>query len=158
MADPLSIAATVVGLIGTTVKISKALSDIVSSVSDARQTARIALESVEGMRAVLQSVQGLFDTFSSLPSERKILIRLDYIVATFYKCVITLSELESLICGQLVKEGGLWNRLRWVWRGDKVLRLLPLLESQKNCLTLMLSVLQWYRTPSPWPYWQYIPY
>src|SRR4051812_1341452 len=134
MADPLSIAASVAGLLGTAAGIYKALSDATSSVADAPNSARLLLSAVGEMKLALTSIQRLFDTISSLPAERKALIRLDHIAVTFSECVLTLSELEALVCGKLIKEGGLLSRLKWAWNEKKVTRLLPRLESQKGCL------------------------
>jgi hypothetical protein len=106
MADPLSIAASVAGLLTTAGKICSVLSDLVGAVSDAPQSARAALGAVEEVRSALEMVQGLLDTVSGLPSKRKMLVRLDYIRLTFANCVLTLSELESLVCVAGVGDGG----------------------------------------------------
>ncbi|KAK3349685.1 hypothetical protein B0T25DRAFT_548707 [Lasiosphaeria hispida] len=143
MADPLSIAAGVVGLVATAAKISKTLSDLCASVADAPESARAALVAVETTKLCLDTIKELFDTISTLPSERKALIRLDHIAVTCSQCVITLSELEELVCKQLLKNGGnIFDRIRWSWNEKRVLCLLPRLESQKSCIALMISVLQ----------------
>ena len=140
MADPLSIAASVVGLLAAAGKICSVLSGFVSSVIDAPQSARDALAAASELRLVLEMVQGLLDVMSGLPSNRKMLVRLDHIAVTFANCVLTLSELESLLC----LKDDLLHRLKWVRTEKKVLRLLPRLESQKASMSLMVSVLIWY--------------
>jgi hypothetical protein len=140
MADPLSIAASVVGLLAAAGKICSVLSGFVSSVVDAPQSARDALAATSELRFVLESVQGLLDVMSDLPSNRKMLVRLDHIAVTFSNCVLTLSELESLVC---LKKDRL-HRFKWMRTEKKVLRLLPRLESQKASMSLMVSVLIWY--------------
>lgn len=87
-------------------------------------------------------VQRLLDTASSLPSRRKMLVRLDHIRVTFTTCVHTLTELESLVCSADGVTG--MHRLWWAWGEKKILRLLPRLESQKASLSLMITVLLWY--------------
>jgi hypothetical protein len=145
MADPLSIAAGVVGLVATASKIIKTLSDVCASVSDAPESARSVLIAVETTKLSLECIKDLFDALATLPPERKALIRLGHIAVTCSQCVLTLSELEALVCTQLVKNGGsLFDRIRWSWGEKRVLSLLPRLESQKNCIALMISVLQWY--------------
>jgi len=140
MADPLSIAASVVGLLATTGKICAALSGFISGVVAAPQSAHDTLATAEEVRVALEMVKGLIDTISALPSRRKALVRLDLIAITFSNCVLTLSELESLVCFK----DGMMHRLKWVWGENKVLRLLPRLESQKASLTLMVTTLVWY--------------
>jgi hypothetical protein len=139
MADPLSIAVSVAGLLGTTTKICSVLSDFISSAVDAPNSARSTLALVEEMQLALESVKQLIDTVSSLPSERKAMIRLDHLTITFSHCILTMSELESLVCFK----DAFKRRLKWAWEEKKVLRLLPRLESQKASLLLMVTVLQW---------------
>jgi hypothetical protein len=138
MADPLSIAASVAGLLGTATKIYSVLSDFISTVVDAPNSARSTLTAIEEMKLALESVKQLIDTVSSLPSKRKAMIQLDHLTITFSHCILTLSELESLVCFD-----GFMRRLKWTWEEKKVLRLLPRVESQKTSLLLMMTVLQW---------------
>ncbi|KAM7198889.1 Ras family domain containing protein [Naviculisporaceae sp. PSN 640] len=140
MADPLSIASAVVGLVATAGKISLALSTYISSAVDAPQSARDTLAAVEEVRLALDLVKGLIDTITNLPSNRRILVRLNHVAITFSNCVLTLSELESLVC----YKDGIMHRLRWAWGEKKILRLLPRLESQKASLSLMVTVLMWF--------------
>ncbi|KAM5350063.1 hypothetical protein ACJ41O_006568 [Fusarium nematophilum] len=137
MADPLSIAASVVGLLGAAGKICTTLSSFVGSAIDAPASARTALVTVEELRFALEMVKQLVETISSLPARRRQLVRLDHIGITFSNCIITLSELESLVC---FKDGTM-HRLKWAWGEKKVLILLPRLESQKSSLSLMVTVL-----------------
>src|SRR6188768_3659659 len=67
MADPLSIAASVAGLLTVAVKISAVISDFISSINDVPESARAALTAVEGMRLTLTSVKQLIDRLSQLP-------------------------------------------------------------------------------------------
>ncbi|KAK4444564.1 P-loop containing nucleoside triphosphate hydrolase protein [Podospora aff. communis PSN243] len=139
MADPLSIAASVAGLLATSGKICSALSTFISGVVDAPQSARDVLTTVEEMRAALEMVQGLIDALSTLPSQRRVLLRLDLITITFSSCVLTMSELESMVSSCF--KDGVMHRLRWAWAEKKILKLLPRLESQKASLSLMVTTL-----------------
>jgi len=128
MADPLSIAASVVGLVATAGKICAALTGLVSTVVDAPQSARDILVAVSEMRPVLEMVQELVDSISALPSNRKMLVRLDHVAITFSNCILTLSEIESLV--PLNPDDGVLRRLKWsrLRNEQKVSRLLPRLE------------------------------
>jgi len=142
MADPLSIAASVVGLAAAAGKIYSALSGFVSSAADAPQSALSALNTVREMRLALEMVQELINTISTLPSNRKMMVRLEHIVITISNSVLTMSELESLVC-PCMDGSGLRSRFKWAKIEQRVLRLLPRLESQKASLSLMVSVLVW---------------
>ncbi|KAM5349715.1 hypothetical protein ACJ41O_006220 [Fusarium nematophilum] len=138
MADPLSIAASVVGLLAAAGKVYGVLSNFVISTADAPSSAASALEAVEHMRLTLVSVQSLIESLDSLAPSRKALIQLDHLSIVITHSVLTISELESIVC----LKDGLMNRLRWVWNEKKVLGLLPRMESQKSSLALMVAVLQ----------------
>ncbi|KAM0425952.1 hypothetical protein ACHAPT_008891 [Fusarium lateritium] len=138
MADPLSIAASIVGLVAAAGKVYGVLSHFVSTAADAPSSAASVLGSVEEMKLTLSSVQSLIDSLDSLHPSRKALIQLDHLSIVITHSVLTISELESLVC----PKDGLMHRLRWAWSEKKVMGLLPRLESQKNSLSLMVAVLQ----------------
>ncbi|RSL42666.1 hypothetical protein CEP54_015397 [Fusarium duplospermum] len=138
MADPLSIAASVVGLVAAAGKVYGVLSNFVSTAADAPSSAASVLVTVEQMKMTLSSVQSLIDSIESLDPSRKALIQLDHLSIIITHSVLTISELESLVC----PKDGLMNRLRWAWSEKKVMGLLPRLESQKSSLSLMVAVLQ----------------
>ncbi|KAI8712442.1 hypothetical protein NCS52_01342400 [Fusarium sp. LHS14.1] len=138
MADPLSIAASVVGLVAAAGKVYGVLSNFVFTAADAPSSAASVLETVEQMKLTLSSVQSLIDSIETLDPSRKALIQLDHLSIVITHSVLTISELESLVC----PKDGLMHRLRWAWSEKKVLGLLPRLESQKSSLSLMVAVLQ----------------
>ncbi|RMJ17165.1 hypothetical protein CDV36_003151 [Fusarium kuroshium] len=138
MADPLSIAASVVGLVAAAGKVYGVLSNFVSTAADAPSSAASVLMTVDQMKMTLSSVQSLIDSIESLDPSRKALIQLDHLSIVITHSVLTISELESLVC----PKDGLMHRLRWAWSEKKVMGLLPRLESQKSSLSLMVAVLQ----------------
>ncbi|KAF4994839.1 hypothetical protein FGRMN_5528 [Fusarium graminum] len=138
MADPLSIAASVVGLMGAAGKICGVLSKFINSTVDAPNSAAAALQDVEHMNLTLYSVQSLVESLDSISASRKRLIQLDHLSIVITHSVLTISELESIIC----RDDGLMNRLRWGWNEKKILDLMPRLETQKSSLSLMIAVLQ----------------
>ncbi|KAK3367613.1 hypothetical protein B0H63DRAFT_535632 [Podospora didyma] len=138
MLDPLSITASVLGLLATSYKICSSLSALIQGFKDAPESARAVLRAVQETRSALQAIKVLFDKISTLPPERKALIHLDHIAVTFSNCILTQSELESLVCSVN------WTRrkFRSSFVEKKLLRLLPRLESQKTSLSLMVALLQ----------------
>ncbi|KAK0630431.1 hypothetical protein B0T17DRAFT_220633 [Bombardia bombarda] len=149
--DPLSIAASITALVATARKVYGVLSGLTSSIVNAPESVRATLATVSQMKSALIEVQQLIQAVDTLPSTRKALIRLDHIAITFSQCVIVLTKLESLVCHAEFRvsaesngTGKFATRLRWAFseREKKVSRLLPQLEAQKSCLTLMVSVLR----------------
>ncbi|KAJ9149383.1 hypothetical protein NKR23_g4304 [Pleurostoma richardsiae] len=144
MADPLSIAASITGLVAAARKIYTVLSGFTASVSNAPEIVQATLAEVVQMKSALIEVQQLMDAVETLPPDRKALIRLDHITITFSQCTIILTELESVVCDRFVTDARLTSRLRWALGESekKIARLLPRLESQRSCLTLMMSILR----------------
>ncbi|KAF5018986.1 hypothetical protein F66182_9004 [Fusarium sp. NRRL 66182] len=138
MADPLSIVASIVGLIAAAGKVCGVLSSFIGSTVDAPESAASTLQNMEHMKLTLYSVQSLIESLDSIEASRKSLIQLDHLSIVVTHSVLTVSELESIIC----HKDGIMHRLRWVWNEKKVLGLLPRLETQKSSLTLMVAVLQ----------------
>jgi cell division control protein 24 len=139
MADPLSIAGSVAGLLTLATSITASLAQFTSSVSDAPSSARAVLAMVEETKVTLQSVQHFIDSVELLPSRRKALIQLDHLAIVFSQCVERLSQLEALI--QVPKR--LSRKVKWVLDEKKIMRLMPHLESQKLSLSLIVSILRW---------------
>ncbi|KAH0429738.1 hypothetical protein CcaCcLH18_08281 [Colletotrichum camelliae] len=120
MADPLSIASAIVGLL-----------------TAAGKSVAATLQTVGEMNMALSSVQTLMEHIDNLPAFQRSLIQVDHLSIVVTDAVITISKLESLVC----QRDGFRYRLRWAWKERKVLSLLPRLESQKATLMLMVSVL-----------------
>ncbi|KAI1874255.1 uncharacterized protein JN550_002834 [Neoarthrinium moseri] len=138
MADPLSIAASVAGLLTLTTSITSSLKKFKAAVSDAPTSARIVLATVEETSIALKTVRHLIEFVEILPPQRKSLVHLDHLAIIFSQSIRTLSELEALITIPTNL------RRRWKWTSDemKVMRLMPHLESQKSSLSLIITVLR----------------
>jgi len=144
MADPLSIAASVAGLAAIAGKVTKIMWDFVSGIDDAPQSARSVLNTVNETKLTIEAIQHLIETIASVSSWRRTMIRLDHLALTLSNCILTLSELESVV----VVANGILERINWIRAESKVARLVPRLESQKTSLALIVTVLQWYLLPS----------
>ena len=97
MTDPLSVAAGVVGLLATAAKVSGRLSGFISSMAEAPELAQLALAQVNELSFTLDIFEALLQTLDTIPGGRRDMIRLDHLVLVFTHCVLTLSEVESLL-------------------------------------------------------------
>ncbi|KAK1658242.1 hypothetical protein BDP55DRAFT_734236 [Colletotrichum godetiae] len=138
MADPLSIAGSVAGLLATAVKVYNTTSNFVSSAIDAPESAMQMFRIIEETKMTLSSVHKLLHSLDTFPSSRKNMIQLDHLSIVITHSVLTLSKLESIVCQQ----DGLRSRMKWaLWHEKKILALLPRLESQKSTLAVMVTIL-----------------
>lgn len=144
MSDPLSVAASVVGLLTMAAQISKTISDVAKRARDApRECESIRLE-VEDIRNVLSQLR-LFVLGTSRPSRsRTSLIMVDQVVAILSASVATFTELDEFV-NRLVTDQkmDLLDRLRWVSKEKQLAELLNKLQAHKSSLTLMLTILTW---------------
>ena len=146
MADPLSIAASITGLLAVTGQISSILYELVSSAAHASQSVRQAFGSVQEMKLVLESVKQLLDNgLSKVSDQRKRMINITNLVIIFRQSIISLSEMEALVSPAIGLDGRLlkWNLLKWTIEKDEFAQCLRRVESHKASLTAMLSILRW---------------
>jgi hypothetical protein len=144
--DPLSITASIAGLLGISGKIYSILSEFVSNVKDAPRSVQTAMFAVEEMRLALISVEKLILDVPSVPRKRKALVEVDHLVITLTESVITFSDLEALVSPFVtdsVIDTSAWKRLKWAWKEEKVSLSIQRLESHKSSIIMMLSILQW---------------
>ncbi|KAK1701611.1 hypothetical protein BDP67DRAFT_572627 [Colletotrichum lupini] len=138
MADPLSIAGSVAGLLATAVKVYNTTYNFVSSAIDAPESAMQMFQLIEETMMTLSSVHKLLRSLDSFSSSRKNMIQLDHLSIVITHSVLTLSKLESIVC----RQDGLRSQMRWaLWHEKKILALLPRLESQKSTLAVMITIL-----------------
>ena len=148
MADPLSIAAGVVGLITAAAQVTKILHNVTSKAKHAPDDTRKIMNEVDDIRNVLGSLQLYLVGVERVHKSRTSLIMVDQVVATLAACVTTFSDLDTFVEGlQNESEMKILDRLRWFSKEKDIQAILARLQSHKNSLTLMLNILSWYVGP-----------
>jgi hypothetical protein len=146
MADGLSIAASVTGLLAVVGNISTIIYEFVSSVADAPKSARDTLAAVEEMRLVLTSIQQAQDNgLSRIPENRKKMVHIKNLVIIVRESIISLSELEAIVTLAARTDGRRSKRskIKWVLEQEKIERCVQRLESHKTSLSAILGILHW---------------
>lgn len=141
MADPLSLAAGVVGILTAAAQISSLLIDFTRSSKDAPQAARAVLTEVNDISSTLAHLQSflLGDEYSD--RSRTQLLQVDQVVTVMGGCVMTFSELEKLL-DELKAEGmGILDRAHWARKEKAISNLVQRLQNHKGSLSLILHVL-----------------
>lgn len=144
MADPLSVAASVTGLIAAAAKISNVLYTVVNKARNAPDDCRKIKNELDDIRNVLAQLQ-VFIMGAKRPSaSRAALIMVDQVVVTLAACVTTFSELDAFAEGlRNDAEMRILDRLRWSTKESDIRLILSRLEAHKASVTLMLSILTW---------------
>ncbi|EQB51669.1 hypothetical protein CGLO_08766 [Colletotrichum gloeosporioides Cg-14] len=141
--DPLSVAASVVGLLAVGCKLSSALFVVVSSTRDAPKSAQSLLREINDISAALGSLQSFVTGRVRASAERGGLILLQHVLTTLTGCVTTYSDLQYIVDGLRIDDHmGLVDRAKWMMQESSISVLVQRLQNHKASLTLMLGILQ----------------
>ncbi|CAG2004826.1 unnamed protein product [Fusarium graminearum] len=147
MADPLSIAASIAGLISITVETAKFLAPYVSAAKETPQIAAHVFSEVQSIEVILQGLQSLTANFASIKAQHAALIGVSQVVTILTDGVLLFSELQneldSLPAKDEADEGvSLWSRLQWARKESSLNALIVRLQSFKSSTTLILMILK----------------
>ncbi|KAI9694371.1 MAG: hypothetical protein M1820_008971 [Bogoriella megaspora] len=141
--DPLSVGASVVGLLSAGAKLSASLHSIICNVLDAPSLAQNVLQEVGDIAASLARIQIYLNGQAQADPERGSLILIEHILTTLTGCVTTYSELQCLLdslnSGENMK---IFDKLKWARLKGRISILVQRLQNHKSSLTLMLTILQ----------------
>ena len=146
MADPLSIAASVTGLLAVAGKISTIIYEFVSSVSDAPTSVHRALSTIESFRSILSSIEKLLNAgWPQISEDRKRMISVKELSLVFRESIISFSELEAIVNNAVRVDIGRfkWTQMKWVLREEEFSKCIQHVERHMRSLTSMLNILQW---------------
>ena len=143
MADPLSIAASIIGILTAAQSISKCMAKLVSKIKNAPEEFLELKSTIDTIHIVLSKLQNLLLGQANIHHSRSTLVFVDQIVIVLSGCVKGLSDLDVLV-RSLENEGiDALNRLRWLAKSAEIKSHLEKLEMQKTSLTLLLTILTW---------------
>ncbi|KAM0079632.1 hypothetical protein ACKRZS_008243 [Fusarium odoratissimum] len=146
MSDPLSVAASIAGLISITVEAVKFLSPYVSAAKETPQVAAHVYSEVQSTQVILMGLQSLTKNLGSVRVQHAALIGVNQVVAVLTDGVLLYSELHKELQSLRAKDGAekvpLRGRLQWVWKESTFVTLLNRLQSFKSSMTLVLMILQ----------------
>lgn len=143
--DPLSIAASIIGITTAAIQASRLLKTFVDGPGRASTSARGVLREVSGFYACLQQLQGFLLGREEAARSRRSLIMINQIVVIFTDCVSVFSELEqTLESVQTLEHMRVLDRLKWSSKENAISKLLIRLQSAKASMNIMLSILTWY--------------
>ncbi|KAL8932104.1 MAG: hypothetical protein Q9211_006529 [Gyalolechia sp. 1 TL-2023] len=142
--DPISVSASILGLLGAAAKVTEALTSFVLGVKDAPRLARSVIAEVQDLKICLQRLQELILSETSNARPRKAMIMVDQLCVVLTHTVVTFSELENALGGLKPRNSLLFgNRLKWIAKEPTISKLLLRLQSSKLSLSLVLTTLSW---------------
>ncbi|KAI5777248.1 hypothetical protein EDC01DRAFT_410401 [Geopyxis carbonaria] len=152
--DPLSISASVVGLLGITAKMANFLQGFISATVDAPDSMRGVLSEAESMRAIFEQLQWFLAARIQTQKDRTSMILVDHLVTALTGCVMTFDRLQCELESFFDQQNGdksignrlLWDRLRWATKETTIKKHVTDLQKHKSTLSLMLTILQSHST------------
>ena len=144
MADPLSLGASVVGILSVAGHVSKKPFDFIQNTREAPDQAHETLREVNELRLILGQCQTLLsrNEQSRVPGASRLLV--EDIATVITGCVLSVSKLERLLTEAETENGlNVIDRMKWAWREEKMAKITGRLISRKQSMSLMVTILGW---------------
>lgn len=145
--DPLTVATGVVGLLTGASKLIQTLHHLGDTIKEARKDASAAAIELSNITVVVGGLQTyVFGQVQASP-QRLQLITVEHITATLTGCIVTFSELDTILKSLHTASGmGAWDRTKWLLEKEHVGQLVQRMQNHKLTFTMMLNILQWYES------------
>ena len=141
MGDPLSVLASVVGILAAATKIASGLSSLRSSLADAPRSLDHALSQVYGIKIALSAIEKLLCDDGGTVTGQLGLIHVDDLIVTLTEAVMTFDELETLLSPFLEAiNDSMRERIKWSLKDDQIESLLVRLDRHKSTFILMMTI------------------
>lgn len=143
--DPLSVAASVVGLLSVATKISQQLRTFWTGISGAPKSAQNVLLEVSMISACLNKMQSFLLGTAEISRSRTSLLMVEQVLVCLADCVSTFSELEEILdnLGATQRPMRKVDQFRWALKESAISKNLLRLQATKLSLNLMLTTLTW---------------
>ncbi|KAI4236444.1 MAG: hypothetical protein L6R40_006154 [Gallowayella cf. fulva] len=140
--DPISVTASILGLLGAAAKISQVLTSFITGVKDAPRLAQRTLTEVEDLRVCFGQLQDFIASEGVKDRSRTAMIMVDQLVIILTHSVMTFSELETAVEGLKPRSSFIINsRFKWFAKEHTITLLLQRLQASKTSLNLLLTTL-----------------
>ena len=140
--DPLSVIASITGILGAAVKISNAASALISGWKDAPNSLRSIVSEMAALSTCLSQLRPFLSGREVAPKSRMAAISVEQIVIIASSCVLAVSELQKTL-DSLEPEKPLSKmvKLRWSSYEKKINMLRSRVQASASSLNLVLTVL-----------------
>jgi len=142
MADPLSIASGIAGLISLSATTYSGLSAFLAKAKNAPKAVHAILLEISEMGLVLNSVSDLITAFDHIPKSRKKMIQVEHLVVVLTQTFDTFVDLRTLLTRFNSIPDKPWMRIQWARIQSKADELVQQLRAQKGSMSLVLNILQ----------------
>ena len=142
--DPISAAASIVGLLGAAAKVSEVLLKFIGNVKGAPKFAQNVLMEVSDVSACLNQLQRYVQGAMSRSRSQEQLLNVEQLVVTLSNFVLIFSELEETVESLKPAEPMQpWRLAQWLLKEQAISKLMERMQQSKSSLSLMVTLLTW---------------
>lgn len=139
--EPLSVAASIIGILATSAKIVTVVTDLVRREKDTPQSLHRVLTEVSELNTCLAQLAPFIQGAKSTDRGRKDTISLEQVVVINTSLVLNMSELDKTLDSyNLGDKISKFNRMRWMMDETKILEILNSVRASKASLNLILTL------------------
>ena len=143
--DPLSVSASIIGILAATGKVTSILFDLTQQTRNAPKSIHRIKDEVEGFRTTVSQLQEFVLRRQSTSNSRYAMVLVDQLVVVLTGCVLTFSELEVFVTSlRADQDTRVWDRIRWVTKSSAATDLLARVQNHKLSIVTMMTVLDSY--------------
>lgn len=149
MADPLSVAASIIGILAAATKVGEFLGPYIATSKNAPKLATTIYSEVTRIQVVLTSMKNMISTLSTPASSfaRAKLIQVDQFIVLFTDGVLLFDELETMLEPLSLPdkdELSFRQRLQWASKKNSIIDVFNRLQRFQVTLSALLNIFQWY--------------
>lgn len=143
--DPLSVVASVTGVLAVTAKITSSLTGFVKREKEAPKSIQKVITEVSDLNVCLAQLAPYIQKFENVPKSRAAHISVEQVIVINTSCVLALSELEEILDSfKLNQPLSTMTKIRWARQEQTITTLLLTLRASTNSLNLILTILSWW--------------
>ena len=140
MADALSAAAGIIGVLTAAVQISKLLIDFTKRTKDAPRQASQVLSEVNAVHTIMTQLQAFLFGLNTPDQSQACHVQVESLLSVLTGCVATFSDLEQLLDQMKSEDLTMLDRLKWARKESALEALISRLQIHKSSLTLILEI------------------
>ena len=142
--EPLSVIASITGVLSATAKISSAASTLISRWKEAPTSVHAIIAEMSALGVCLAQLKPYLQGSEIAPNTRTAAVSVEQIVIITSSCVLAVSELQkTLDTLELEKPLTMKTKLRWASRGKEIHALRSRVQASTVSLNLILTILTW---------------
>ena len=143
--DPLSVTASITGIVAVAAKITTALATFIDKDRDAPESVRRVRNELSDLRICLDQLAPFIRGIKNAEESRKNGISVEQVVIISTSLVLNISELDRMLDSfGLEVPMSVIARLRWTKNEEKIDKILTHISASKSSLSLILTICTWW--------------